>query len=205
MKKHRIGRMRQQSNYHSKLPKLIQPVPCQHATTTERNVVTNQRADSRGNSLAPTRLDGCIRSPYTKRSSAVFLKCTTHLHNGRDPRRTSPSLRSSLRVKLGVKISSKSAPHRVQLADGLCRCQSINNRHSYATLSQLAERILGTLSSQTRRALWSSHSRSLAPSRWPSNRRCPSAQNPLAMVLVGQLQTSACLQGENLIPGTLRQ
>ena len=47
---------------------------------------------------------------------------------------------ASVRVKLCVRIFSKSAPLRVLLADGPSRCRSIDNGHSNARLSELAEK-----------------------------------------------------------------
>ena len=64
-RKHRISRMKQQRTTTKKCQKLIHPVTCQYATTTDSNAVTNQTAESGGISLAFTRLDCCMLSPNT--------------------------------------------------------------------------------------------------------------------------------------------
>ena len=55
--------MRQQGTATKNCPKLIHPVTCQYATTTDSKAVTNQRAENKGNSWASTRPDCCMRSP----------------------------------------------------------------------------------------------------------------------------------------------
>ena len=52
-------------NYHKNCTQNQSPSTCQYVTTTDSNAVTNQRAESKGNSLAPTRLDCCHEHPYT--------------------------------------------------------------------------------------------------------------------------------------------
>ena len=58
--------MRQQGTTTQKMhKKLNHPVTRQYATTTDSTAVANQRAESKGDSLASTRLDCCMRSPNT--------------------------------------------------------------------------------------------------------------------------------------------
>ena len=59
--------MRLQGTTTKHCQKLSHPVTCQYANTTDSNAVTNQGAESRGNSVASTRLDCCMRSPIHDR------------------------------------------------------------------------------------------------------------------------------------------
>ena len=64
-RKHSLSKTRQQRSTTKNCTKLNHPVTCQYATTTDSNVVTNQRAETKGDSLASTRLDCGMRRPNT--------------------------------------------------------------------------------------------------------------------------------------------
>ena len=65
-RKHRLSRMRQQGTTTKQCPKFIHPVACQYATTTVTEMMSQTRElKAKVNPMASTRLDSCMRSPYT--------------------------------------------------------------------------------------------------------------------------------------------